>query len=59
VYAIITTLQSAARRAAPRLEPEIAFKLRAPVPVGCKDPATILQAVEWLQRVSKSSIAIF
>ena len=25
---------------APRLEPEIAFKLRAPVPVGCKDPAT-------------------
>jgi 2-oxo-3-hexenedioate decarboxylase len=34
--------------AAPRLEPEIAFKLRAPVPVGCKDPATILQAVEWL-----------
>ena len=34
--------------AAPRLEPEIAFKLRAPVPVACKDPATILQAVEWL-----------
>jgi 2-keto-4-pentenoate hydratase len=33
--------------AAPRLEPEIAFKLRAPVPVGCKDPATILQSVEW------------
>lgn len=33
---------------APRLEPEIAFKLRAPVPVGCKDPATILQSIEWL-----------
>ena len=33
---------------APRLEPEIAFKLRGPVPVGCKDPATILQSIEWL-----------
>jgi 2-oxo-3-hexenedioate decarboxylase len=33
--------------AAPRLEPEIAFKLRAPLPVGCKDPAVILQAIEW------------
>jgi 2-keto-4-pentenoate hydratase len=32
----------------PRLEPEIAFKLRAPVPAGCSDPAKILQAVEWL-----------
>ena len=34
--------------AAPRLEPEIAFKLRAPVPAGCRDPATILQSIEWL-----------
>lgn len=34
--------------AAPRLEPEIAFKLHAPVPAGCKDPATILQSIEWL-----------
>jgi 2-oxo-3-hexenedioate decarboxylase len=33
---------------APRLEPEIAFKLRGPVPVGCRDPATILQSIEWL-----------
>jgi 2-keto-4-pentenoate hydratase len=33
---------------APRLEPEIAFKLRRPPPVGCKDPATILQSIEWL-----------
>jgi 2-keto-4-pentenoate hydratase len=32
----------------PRLEPEIAFKLRGPVPVGCRDPATILQSIEWL-----------
>lgn len=32
----------------PRLEPEIAFKLRGPVPAGCRDPATILQSIEWL-----------
>jgi 2-oxo-3-hexenedioate decarboxylase len=34
--------------AAPRLEPEIAFKLRAPVPANCRDAATILQSIEWL-----------
>jgi 2-keto-4-pentenoate hydratase len=34
--------------AAPRIEPEIAFKLSAPVPTGCSDPAIILRAVEWL-----------
>lgn len=34
--------------AAPRIEPEIAFKLGAPVPVGCTDPAEILRAIEWL-----------
>lgn len=33
---------------APRIEPEIALKLKAPVPTGCKDPALILQAIEWL-----------
>ena len=33
---------------AARLEPEIAFKLRAPIPAGCKDPATLLQSIEWL-----------
>ncbi len=33
---------------APRLEPEIAFKLRGPVPSGCTDPATILQSIAWL-----------
>ena len=33
---------------APRIEPEIAFRLRAPVPAGCKDPAAVLQSVEWL-----------
>ena len=33
---------------APRLEPEIAFKLRAPVPSGCTDPEIILRSIEWL-----------
>ena len=33
---------------APKLEPEIAFKLRAPLPTGCNDPLSILQSVEWL-----------
>ena len=32
----------------PRLEPEIAFKLRAPVPVECRDPAKMLESIEWL-----------
>jgi 2-oxo-3-hexenedioate decarboxylase len=32
----------------PRLEPEIAFKLRKPVPVECRDPARILSCLEWL-----------
>ena len=31
----------------PLIEPEIAFKLRAPVPVNCDDPAEILRAIEW------------
>jgi 2-oxo-3-hexenedioate decarboxylase len=31
----------------PRLEPEIAFKLGAPVAPGCHDPAQVLDAVEW------------
>ncbi len=39
---------SLARSAQPLLEPEIAFKLRAPVPVNCKDPAEILRAIEWV-----------
>ena len=32
----------------PRIEPEIAFGLRAAVPSQCRDPARILAAVEWL-----------
>jgi 2-keto-4-pentenoate hydratase len=31
----------------PRIEPEIAFKLRGPLPVGCRDPRRILEAIEW------------
>ena len=34
--------------ASPRIEPEIAFKLGAPVPAGCQDAATILRSIEWL-----------
>lgn len=39
---------SLAKSVAPRIEPEIAFKLRAPVPAGCDDPAAILRSLEWL-----------
>src|SRR4051794_8466321 len=35
---------------APRIEPEIGFKLREAPPVGCTDPGLILQSVEWLAR---------
>lgn len=31
----------------PRLEPEIAFKLRAPLPAGVNEPARVLEAIEW------------
>lgn len=34
--------------ARPRLEPEIAFGLKAPVTAGMNDPLRILEAVEWL-----------
>ena len=33
---------------APRIEPEIAFKLSAPVAAGCTDPAVILRSIAWL-----------
>jgi 2-oxo-3-hexenedioate decarboxylase len=32
----------------PRLEPEIAFKLKAALPAGISDPVQVLQAIEWL-----------
>lgn len=38
---------SLAGTASPRMEPEIAFKLRAPVPVGCTDAAQLLRSAEW------------
>lgn len=31
----------------PRLEPEIAFKLKAPLPAGVNDPERILERIEW------------
>jgi 2-oxo-3-hexenedioate decarboxylase len=33
---------------APRIEPEIAFMLSAPVPAGCRDPAVVMKSIEWL-----------
>ena len=33
--------------AQPRLEPEIAFRLKAPVAPGCRGPEEVLQAIEW------------
>lgn len=39
---------SLAGSARPRLEPEIVFKLGAPLAAGVNDPVRILEAVEWL-----------
>ena len=38
---------SLAGTVSPRMEPEIAFKLRAPVPVGCTDAEQLLRSAEW------------
>lgn len=38
---------SLAGTVSPRMEPEILFKLRAPIPVGCNDAAQLLRAAEW------------
>jgi len=38
---------SLAGMVSPRMEPEILFKLRAPVPVGCKDAEQLLRSAEW------------
>jgi 2-keto-4-pentenoate hydratase len=38
---------SLANSCQPLIEPEIAFCLRAPVPVHCTDPEKILQAIAW------------
>ncbi|MGH8701856.1 MAG: 2-keto-4-pentenoate hydratase [Burkholderiales bacterium] len=34
--------------ARPRLEPEIAFKLKAPLAAGITDPARLLESIEWM-----------
>jgi 2-oxo-3-hexenedioate decarboxylase len=34
--------------AQPRLEPEIAFKLKSPLAADARDPARVLEAIEWL-----------
>ena len=39
---------SLAGSVSPRLEPEIAFSLKAPLPAGVDDPVRILEAVEWV-----------
>jgi 2-keto-4-pentenoate hydratase len=41
------TQVSLAGTVSPRMEPEIAFKLRAPLPVDCKDAEQLLRACEW------------
>jgi 2-oxo-3-hexenedioate decarboxylase len=38
---------SLAAMVSPRIEPEIAFKLRAPLPVGCTDAEELLRCCEW------------
>ncbi len=43
-----TSLVSLMHRVAPKIEPEMVFRLRAPLPPGGKEPARILTAVEWI-----------
>lgn len=38
---------SLAGTVSPRMEPEILFKLRAPVPAACNDPEQLLRSAEW------------
>jgi 2-dehydropantoate 2-reductase len=38
---------SIAKMFAPKIEPEIVFKLKRPIPEGEADPAAVLDAVEW------------
>jgi 2-oxo-3-hexenedioate decarboxylase len=39
--------KSLERTVAPRIEPEVAFRLRGPLPAGHNDPAVVLRSVEW------------
>lgn len=41
----VLSLKGSAR---PRLEPEIAVRLKAPLPAGISEPASVLEAVEWI-----------
>jgi len=41
----VISLKNSAR---PRLEPEIAFKLKASLPAGITDPVRILERIEWV-----------
>lgn len=41
----IVSLESSVQ---PKIEPEIAFRLRTPLPVDCTDPAVMLDSLEWL-----------
>lgn len=43
-----TATVSLAGSAQPRIEPEIAFRLHAPLPAGCEDPVLMLESLEWL-----------
>jgi 2-oxo-3-hexenedioate decarboxylase len=43
-------VQALSHMVSPRIEPEIAFRLSAPLPRGCRDPAEILACVEWVAR---------
>jgi 2-oxo-3-hexenedioate decarboxylase len=38
---------SLAGTVSPRMEPEIAFKLRTPIPAGCQDAEQLLRCAEW------------
>ena len=38
---------SLAGTVSPRMEPEILFKLRSPIPVACNDPERLLRSCEW------------
>ena len=38
---------SLAGTVSPRMEPEILFKLRAPIPAGCSDAEQLLRSAEW------------
>ena len=39
---------SIANLRSPKIEPEIVFKIKAPLPTGMLEPADVLEAVEWL-----------